>query len=840
MTALGRSGEPAPALAAYDELRGQLADQLGADPAEATRELHMALLRGDMGTPQPVSRATAAETLHLAGRDREYTELRNAWSAATTGHGSIVLVSGEAGVGKTRLAAEVERLAAETGGVVLTSRCYEAERSLFLQPVVEAIASVAARWPAASVRAAATAHVGSLARLVPDLGAIVDDPHDALGPVDVERRRAFEAVSAFLCGVGRRQPLLLVLDDLHNAGHSMIELLHFLRLRLPSARLLVLATVRADEGADVINALASVAGRVELGPLPAAAVRRLAAAAGRSDLAEEIVRRTGGHALFVVEILRGLASGERGLPQSLQAAVLTRVARTGDQTEVILRAGAVLGSAFDPQAAAALADVSPAVGLACCERALAARLVVVAGRQYEFANDLVREVLYATTPEPTRLAHHARAVDLLTDQPEVVALHASAIHDWPRCGRAWLLAAEQALHRFAAADAVTLASRALDAAGRSKDQELRGRALVTRGRAYDAVAEYDAAWADFADAVSAAQEAGDRRLEMIALREIAGDVPVALGRPPADCEEPLRRSLAIAKTLGDRASEADILDRLSVLATSRLDFVGALDLGKRALHAAEACGDVGARQHALDALKNVYAYLGETGLLAEIVEELEPLQRRAGDLYYLQWTVFESSFGPLAAGDYPGATARIEAALAINRRSGYAAMEPWYLAHLGWVRRLAGDLDAALAIGAQAAAATWRHGHSWWLATAGSLYAGTLLQSGAPDRAAEVLEQVRTSADLAGGESYLLRCLGPLAEATGSEQVLLEADALLRTVAAPDGSAWLTGADAYLGVARAWARRGDLERAHEVLAPFRQAAERVPWPALARLAEQVG
>ena len=78
---------------------------------------------------------------------------------------------------------------------------------------------------------------------------------------------------------------------------------------------------------------------------------------------------------------------------------------------------------------------------------------MVSGRDYEFANDLIRDVLYASTPEPTRLAYHRRAADLLTGQPESLARHAAAAGDWLRAGRAWLRAGEDAMGRYAASDA---------------------------------------------------------------------------------------------------------------------------------------------------------------------------------------------------------------------------------------------------------------------------------------------------------------------------------------------------------------------------------------------------
>ena len=228
----------------------------------------------------------------------------------------------------------------------------------------------------------------------------------------------------------------------------------------------------------MLDQLGGIADRIELGPLPAAAVARLASAAGQADFAERILRQTRGHALFVVETLRALASGNTGVPTSLEAAVLARVRRAGTAGGgAAARGGRARRGSFEPNVVAdLLAQPLPAV-MARCEDALAARLLVVSGRDYEFANDLVREVLYATTPAPTRLAYHRRAVDLLTRRPEAMAMHAAAAEDWPRAARAWLLAGEEALGRAAADDAAELVTRGLDAAERVGDLEIRGRAL---------------------------------------------------------------------------------------------------------------------------------------------------------------------------------------------------------------------------------------------------------------------------------------------------------------------------------------------------------------------------
>lgn len=834
MTAFAAAGEPAAALLVFDALRRRLAGELGADPAPATAAVHEAILRDGVAKIEPHTPADLPG--RLVGRDIEFGRLREAFTSAANGTGSLVLVTGEAGAGKTRLASELVTLAIATGGTVLSARCYEAERALFLQPMVEAIGSAVTQRSPREVLDAAWSHTDTLARLVPEIAALVDRTPPARIRADVERRRAVEGVSALLAGLARSAPVLVFLDDLHNAGTSTIELLHFLRTALPTSRVLVVATVRTEEGGDAIAALAPVATTVEVGPLSRAAIGLLAAAAGQAHRADEIANRTGGHALFVAEVLRTTTADE-SVPATLQAAVLTRVARAGTDVETLLRAGAVLGAAFEPRDAAALADLPLAAGLAGCERALHARLLRTAGRAYEFANDLVREVLYATTPAPARLAHHAQAADLFAAAPERAALHSAAVEDWPRAARAWLVAAEEALHAFASADAAVLAGRALDAAQRAGSDELSGRALVARGRAHYGQGQFHAAWTDFQDAERAARAAGDRRLEMVALREIAGDTPVALGHAPATVERALRRCRTLSEVLGDRTTETDVLDRLTVLAATRLDFVAAGEWADRAVRSARASGDESATIFALDAMKTRYAYLGDVGPLAAVVDELEPMLRRHGDLFLLQWTVFESMFVPLARQDYAVALALVESALAINRRSGYLAMEPFYLAHLAWIKRLAGELDAAADIGRHAVQAGLAHGHSWWLSTAAACHGATLVALGRTDEAAGLLESVRPGLDVDGGQAYLARCLGPLAEAGGSRTVLERADALLRSVTAPAGCAWLAGADAYLAVGRAWRRCGELERSAGVLEPFVAAARRVGWADLVRLGE---
>ena len=840
MSAAAAAGEQAKALAAYEALRQRLGRELGADPAPQTRELHLAILREqDGGLARSGSGRAAAPSpkpgaVLLAGRDRESKELREAWAAAAGGQPGLVTITGEAGIGKTTLAETLAAEAAEDGGTVLRTRCYETERSLFLQPIVEAIAPVAASTPAGTLRQLLGEHATAAAGLLPEIAMLLGAPPPGRGSVEMERRRAFEAVRAFLRGLAERNPVLLVVDDLQYAGQSTVELMHFLGREPAGTRLLIVATVRAENDAQMNAALAPVARRVEVGPLDADAVAQLARAAGRDELAGRILERTRGHTLFVVEVLRALANGEEGVPESLRTAVQARVRRAGPPVETLLRAAAVLGSTVDPLTLGAMLDLVPAAALEQCEAALGARLLVVSGRDYEFANDLIRDALYASTPEPTRLAHHRRAADLLTGQPESLARHAAAAGDWLRAGRAWLRAGEDAMGRYAASDAAALATQALEAGERAADLEVSARALVLRGRAHHAMGADAAALDDLTLGADHARAAGDRRLEMLALYELGTDITVQRGLPISYHMSNLENGLRIAESLGDRASEANMLSQLAILAANRLRLDEALDRGLRGMAAGRMAADDHSLASSLDGLKTVYLSLGDIGALTGVLAELIPLLRRLRDPYLFQWAEFDNAFPAIAAADWTAAAAAMKSAIEVNGTAGYPHTTAWYVAHQGWLARLCGRMEEAIRLGHEAVELTEQHEVTWWQAAACAMLGDTVLLAGDRAGAIALFERGLAAARQAGVEGYLLRCAAPLAAATGSRALLAEAAGLLEQASIPDGGAWMLGYEVYLSLAEAWLGHGEPDRARAALAPLMAVAEREPWiPALA-------
>jgi DNA-binding SARP family transcriptional activator len=856
MLARYRAGRPADALAAYERLRTILAEELGADPGPETRALHVAILREETAPPagEAASRTPPPEPTDpgFVGRDDELARLAGRWSDAVAGHPRLVLLAGEAGIGKTRLATEVLRLARSSGGTVAQTRCYQAERSMFLEPIVDAVRSVVVSTRPDVVRETVGEWAGPLSDLVPEVGRVLRPLAYERATAEIERRRAFEAVTAFFRETAARGPVLLFLDDLHHAGSSTLELLHFLARRTTGARLLVLATLRTEEGAEALTHLADVAVRMDLGPLPEAAVSELARRAGAGDMAERIQAMTRGHPLFVVEILRTLAerpeTPDAGVPETLLTAVLDRVGRTGPGVEEFLRVAATLGVAFDLEVAAGLLEVGFEEAARRADAACRARLLVEAGATFEFANELIRDILYRTTPVPALTARHRRAAALLRGNPEAVATHATAAGDWGLALEAWRQAADRAAARFANRDAEWMLDRALEAAANVEDPAGQADALLARGRAREALADFRNAHQDNLAALELARRAGDPGLEMRSLRALGGDPPIGLGRPAAECLPYLEEALGLAAELSDREAEVDMLSRMAVIQSNRLRFDLAYRHAGRAVELARELGDPRAVATALDGLKTAAAYSGDLGTLESILPELERILRQHGEFWLLQWAVFESSFAPMARADWDRAVKRIDEALVANRRIGSRAFEPMFVAHQAWINRSRGQYGRALELGRQAVEMAHEVGHPWWRAFAEAFLGGLLIELHTLDQAAPHVERGLQAAELAGAESYLVRCLGLAALAAWlrsdrprSLAFLERAEAMLEEVATPTGHVFLHGFDAYLSVARARLEMGDVDRARDLVEGLRTEAEAAGWrEAAARASTLVG
>ena len=735
MRALAADGQVAAALAAYDRLARTLRDDLGTDPDRASTDLHLALLRhpGPTRAEGRLPRVPiAAPPDALVGRDTQLAALRDTWRSAVAGEDvDLVLIVGEGGIGKTRLLDALAEWCSATGGQVLRGRCHPAERSLFVQPFVDALRPGLAALQRDALVAVLRDHEGAWATLVPDLGTVLGEVPAPPADRDLQRRATYDAVLAALRRLAAARPLVLVIDDLQDAGAATLDLLGYLSRRLDGSRVLLVGAVRS-EAVAVAERLGHRVRRVPLGPLDTASVESLAAAAGLSQLSDQVMDRTAGHTLSVVECLRALADGDTGVPASLSAAVLTRVDRLGAEARSVVEAGAVLRRRLDPRLLAGLTELSEMSATRHGEELARGGLFVRSGAVYEFANDLFQECVYAALPPAVATAYHRRAADLTSDRPEVMAAHAHAVGDNTRAARGWLVAAEEALRRAAVEDARTLVERCLavpDLAG-----ETRARALLVRGRVHEAATRWQAAIQDIDAALAWARRDGERRLELAALRARGGDAAVGAQLAADELLGPLEDGVRLAAELGDRRAEADFGTRLAVLEASRLRLTDARRRAEQVLARARAADSEDGVVLALDGAKTVAWYLGDADALADVVAEMEPLVRARHDAWLLQWVVFESAFVPAAYDRWGEARDRVAQALDLNRRSGFPAYAGYIRAYDGWLARWAGDLDEASRLGRRAVEDTSAVDHPWWHSWAAGLLAATLVRTGETDR----------------------------------------------------------------------------------------------------------
>lgn len=375
----------------------------------------------------------------FVGRLAELAELRRAVDALRTGHGSLYLVTGEPGIGKTRLSEELAALAAESGVRVLWGRCHEAEGRPPYLPWAQIVQACARDLEPAAFTAALIPDAVPLVELIPELRPHLQTATPLAQVLDPEtaRFRLFQALTLLLRRIAVAQPLLLILDDLHWADLPSLRMLEFIAHELADAAILVVGTFRevevrhAPAVADVIARLGRRGRRFPLAGFTKDEVSRFVeTAAGQpvpEALAQRLLRDTEGNPFFLDEIVR-LFHGDgawlappAGLPvsQGVRGAIRQRLAPLAEPTRRLLSAAAVVGREFDlPLIEAALHttrmvlldQLAPAVDIEI--------LSPVAGRagRYRFSHALVREMIYDDLPPAERAALHRRFGNILEER----------------------------------------------------------------------------------------------------------------------------------------------------------------------------------------------------------------------------------------------------------------------------------------------------------------------------------------------------------------------------------------------------------------------------------------
>ncbi len=519
MLALYRSGQQAEALEQYRQGREVLASEFGLEPGPALQRLEMKILaqrpeldwRFQQPPAAPPSSEGAAEAgiPPLVGRDAELATIDGALTAAQGGQGRVLLVTGEPGSGRTRLLEELAGRAAASGFEVAQGQCYEGDGAPAFWPWSQILREVVRAASDTELQKAAGLEARQVARLVPDLAVRLPGTV-ALGPPsnrEPDRFRLYDAVSVFLARFSARQPLLLLLDDLHRADTASLRLLLMLAKEARRARLVIAAAYHEAEArgsrplAEVLAGLAREPGVERLAlhglDLPAVAAY-LAGALGQpaaevEELARQVHRRSGGNPFFVAELVRLQTDGSGGpvpssVPRGVSDVIRRRVQHLPADADEVLAAAAVASHGASSQGQDG-AGFEFTVGLVqgCCQlpgeqvievldAAAAAGLLDeetgVAGR-YRFTQELVRETLYEQLPSALRMRLHALVGELLEDAPlepaerELRLAHhfclAAPVGTADKAVAHTRQAASQALGRRAYAEAVALLERAVEA-----------------------------------------------------------------------------------------------------------------------------------------------------------------------------------------------------------------------------------------------------------------------------------------------------------------------------------------------------------------------------------------
>jgi DNA-binding CsgD family transcriptional regulator len=415
----------------------------------------------------------------MVGRDDELGRLLTLLDDAEAGRSVVALVSGDAGVGKSRLVSEVTRLAEGRGFTVLSGQCAELGDSVPYLPLADALRGAA---QFTGVRDALSSRP-ALGRLLPEGGDAQRVDEDRSG---LARQQMFGGVLGLLTELAAAAPVLLVLEDLHWADASTRDLVTFLSRMLHRERVALIGTYRTDDLhrrhplRPVVAELLRLPSVISVGLAPldpsalaehltaALAEHLMAAAPGRIDATElnDIVARAEGNAYYAEELLAAFVSGDaaarRALPAGLAALLLSRVEQLSDTTQRVLRVAAVAGRRADDELVRAASALAADDYEAAVREAVTHQLLVPDDTEgYVFRHALLREAVYADLLPGERTRLHATMSALLSDEQRLampgtaaeLAQHCLASHDIPGAFAASVRAGEEAERLGAPAEA---------------------------------------------------------------------------------------------------------------------------------------------------------------------------------------------------------------------------------------------------------------------------------------------------------------------------------------------------------------------------------------------------
>jgi class 3 adenylate cyclase/tetratricopeptide (TPR) repeat protein len=773
-------------------------------------------------------RPRAATDARMVGREPELERALDLSARALAGGGGFLLVVGEPGIGKSRLAAELRRRLEHARW--LEGACVSFGRSTPFLPLREPI-----REALAVARGEMDPTDASY------LDGILGTARTADRSPESIQLRTLEALRALFARVADGGPTVIAIEDVHWADPSTIRAIERLRRSLPA--LFLLTGREREDGTERLRGLGDV---IELGVLSSDAERELldGLLLDRSvprDTYRRLVETAGGNPFFLGELARSLVDrrelGPDELPTTIEKVILARLDVLDTEPRDVLTAASVLGRAASTVLLERLVDGDPRPAIDELRRH---DLVEEASRadQLVFRHALIQEVAYRTLLRKRQRELHARAAraigelwtDRLDEHLALLAYHHHRAGEIDEARACHARAAERAERLHAVSEALEHLSRAIALAEEGEHTPAErdvAELLLARARIE----------ARTGDAVGAVQD-----LEGVLAANVDRDVEVRahdeLGFALAGAADyrravpHLETALELATAGGDRVGEVSAMSRLAIVQVNRLDFESALEYGRGALALAESLGDEGAEATAMDAMKQVALQTGDFDTVDRLVDRLSEIHRRSDDLWYLQFALDDGAWADLLRGFLDRAATRIDEGIAINRRIGDRGNEPLGLTALAWMHRASGDYGEAMAEGRRAFELAQELDHTEWVAWGGVTLGSTLVELEAVEEADEVLRTAIEAAERAGADLHLVRALGLGAYAawrSGEDERAAEladrARAMYDLVRVHPPRGHVMGADAVVALARVRIHQGTIEAADGPLRGIVEACE---------------
>ena len=582
----------------------------------------------------------------LVGRSNAFTGLQGLLDAARGGHGQLALISGEAGVGKSRLVSEVVADAATKGYLALQGTCFEQDRSSPYAPLLDLLQTQFARHMVPDYAADLEPTTRELLHLLP---GILPPPRDLVMDASLDqethKRRLVTALAHHFGGLADRQPLLLVFEDLHWSDDGSLEQLLQLA-RLSTARpICLLVTYRSDDAGPTLYHWLSQLDRARLAQEfqlerltcnEVALMLRATFALNRSvrpEFLEAVYELTDGNPFFIEEVLTTLITqgdifyGSSGwdrkplrgmrIPRSVQDAVQRRLERLSELGQQLLALAAVIGRRVDLALLRALAQIDePTLGQAITELTAAQLVVGETADQVSFRHALTRQAVYANLPARERRRLHRTVAEILERQENTsesesavadLAYHYFEAEMWQKAQTYSQRAGDQARMFQAPQAAVQHYTRALLAAEHVSPAPFL-QLYASRAASYDQLGDFSAARADYATALALAEQQQDNRARWAAM--------LALGALHTEVDYRLAgvyvmRALDLAREIGDPSLLARSLNRVGNWHLNADQPELALEPHREALAAAEDAHDTRVIAETVDLLGMTCNILGD-------------------------------------------------------------------------------------------------------------------------------------------------------------------------------------------------------------------------------------